>query len=466
MSEEINDKELKTLDENEADVKKIAPQRKISLSTFVFSAIALVLAAVMTTYACCGAFYKKRLAEAKLESIVEGGSYEEYDALDLIAALFETYAFYDDVDDEKAIEYVLKAYVAATGDAHARYFTAEEYEEMMTSSEGAGEGIGVSVIPAAVSYGGDPMEAIEVVSVSPGSPAEDAGIMVGDLIMWINTDDGEVTVDELGYNGALAELKGEPGTKASFSLLRALDGVYEKKSFSVERKRVIYRSVTSKISEADASVGIVKITSFDTVTPVQFTEEMDALIDGGCDKFVFDVRYNRGGDLKSIRAVLSYFLEEGDVILSVVDKKGTRDEIKAMPITHPTERYQPCNVSDSDIGKYRDYDISVLCNGYSASAAELFVAALRDYGLADVVGEKTYGKGCAQDIIPLDMFGYSGALKLTTKLYYPPCGVGYDGEGITPDVEVSLSAEAKKYSIYKLPESLDDQLKAAIEALK
>jgi carboxyl-terminal processing protease len=137
-----------------------------------------------------------------------------------------------------------------------------------------------------------------------------------------------------------------------------------------------------------------------------------------------------------------------------------------MPITHPTERYQPCNVSDLDIGKYRDYDISVLCNGYSASAAELFVAALRDYGLADVVGEKTYGKGCAQDIIPLDMFGYSGALKLTTKLYYPPCGVGYDGEGITPDVEVSLSAEAKKYSIYKLPESLDDQLKAAIEALK
>ena len=79
---------------------------------------------------------------------------------------------------------------------------------------------------------------------------------------------------------------------------------------------------------------------------------------------------------------------------------------------------------------------------------------------------KTYGKGSVQSTIPLDKFGYGGALKVTTRLYYPPCGEGYDGEGITPNVIVSLSAEAKKYSIYKLPQSLDDQLIAAIEALK
>ena len=110
--------------------------------------------------------------------------------------------------------------------------------------------------------------------------------------------------------------------------------------------------------------------------------------------------------------------------------------------------------------------MSVICNGNTASAAELFVAALRDYELADVVGETTYGKGSVQTTIPLERFGYSGALKITTKLYYPPCGEGYDGEGITPDVQVTLSDEAKKYSIYKLPQSLDNQLIAAIEALK
>lgn len=466
MSEEINDKELEPKENGEAaDEKTVAPAKKISLSTFIFSAIALVLAAVMTTYACCGAFYKKRLAEAKLENISYAEGYDSYEALSLIEALFKTYAYYDDVDDEKIAEYVLKAYVSATGDVHARYFTEEEFEQMMADSMGEGEGIGVNVIYSEISYNGELMGVIEIISVVPDSPAEDAGLMVGDLIMWVDAD-GEQTVDSLGYNTAVAALKGEVGTNAEFSVLRLTDGAYEKKSFSVERQKVTYRSVTSKVSEEDTSVGIVKITSFDTVTPEQFTEEMDALIEDGCDKFVFDVRYNPGGDLNSIRAVLSYFLEEGDLILSAVDKNGGREEIKAKPISYDSERYAPCNVSGPDIGKYRGYELSVICNGSTASAAELFVSALRDYELADIIGETTYGKGSMQSTIDLEQFGYGGALKITTKLYYPPCGVGYDGEGITPDVEITLSDEAKKYSIYKLPESLDDQLIAAIEALK
>ena len=467
MSEEMKNNEFEAEAVGEcADVKKAKAPKTISLSQFVFSAIALVLAAVMTTYVCCGAFYKKKIADAKLESVGGASSYEKYEALALIEALFEAYGYYDDLDEDKIIEYVLKAYVAATGDVHARYLTAEEFEDSMLSSEGSGEGIGINVIYSEISYGGELVGAVEVIAVSPDSPAEEAGIMVGDLIMWVDTDDGERSVDELGYNGTMAVFKGEAGTKVNFSVLRAADGVYEKKSFSVERRKVTYRSVVSKVSEADASVGIVKITSFDTVTPMQFSEAMDALIAGGCDKFVFDVRYNLGGDLNSIRAILSYFLEEGDVILSVVDKNGNREEIKAEPISHDSERYEPCNVSADDIGKYRDYEMSVICNGNTASAAELFVAALRDYELADVVGETTYGKGSVQTTIPLERFGYSGALKITTKLYYPPCGEGYDGEGITPDVQVTLSDEAKKYSIYKLPQSLDDQLIAAIEALK
>lgn len=466
MSEEKNDKELETVFEGEGEAEpKSTPRKKISLSTFIFSAIALVLAAVMTTYACCGAFYKKKLAEAKLDSINQISSYEGYEALALIEALFKTYAYYDDVDDEKIAEYVLKAYVAATGDVHARYFTQEEFEEMMADSMGEGEGIGINVIYSEISYDGDLMGVIEVISVAPDSPAEAAGLMIGDLIMWVDAE-GEQTVDSLGYSAAVATLKGEVGTKAEFSVLRLIDGSYEKKSFSVERQKVTYRSVSSKVSEEDDSVGIVKITSFDTVTPAQFSEEMDALIKSGCDKFVFDVRYNPGGDLNSIRAILSYFLEEDDVILSAVDKNGGREEIKAKPVSYDSERYAPCNVSVDDIGKYRGYELSVICNESTASAAELFVSALRDYELADIIGETTYGKGSMQTTISLDQFGYSGALKVTTKLYYPPCGVGYDGEGIEPDIEVTLSDEAKKYSIYKLPESLDDQLIAAIEALK
>ena len=264
----------------------------------------------------------------------------------------------------------------------------------------------------------------------------------------------------------IQERFGNDGYAFWFKLLEFL-GQRENLSFDCNVKAEwLYFVAKAKVSEEDASVGIVKITSFDTVTPEQFTEEMDALIEDGCDKFVFDVRYNPGGDLNSIRAVLSYFLEEGDLILSAVDKNGGREEIKAKPISYDSERYAPCNVSGPDIGKYRGYELSVICNGSTASAAELFVSALRDYELADIIGETTYGKGSMQSTIDLEQFGYGGALKITTKLYYPPCGVGYDGEGITPDVEITLSDEAKKYSIYKLPESLDDQLIAAIEALK
>ena len=467
MSEEMNERGPELEDGAEVacgDIQK--PHRSISISTFIFSAIALVLAAVMTTYACCGAFYKNKIAEAKLESIGVGESYDKYDAIALIEALFKTYGYYDGLDDDKIAEYVIKAYVAATGDVHARYFTAEEYNELLLSDSGSGVGIGISVVYSEVAIGEEMMGAIEVIAVSPGSPAEDAGLLVGDLIMWVNTDDGEYLVDELGYNVAVAALKGDVGTEAKFSTLTEADGAYLKKDFSVERQNVSYRSVTSRVSETDASVGIVKIGSFDTVTPAQLTEEMDALIQSGCDKFVFDMRYNLGGDLNSIRAILSYFLEKDDIILSVVDKNGNREEIKAQPVIYESERYEPCNVSKADIGKYRGYEFSVICNGRTASAAELFVAAFRDYGLADIVGETTYGKGSVQSTIPLDRFGYSGALKVTTRLYYPPCGEGYDGEGITPNVLVSLSDEARKYSIYKLPESLDDQLIAAIEALK
>jgi carboxyl-terminal processing protease len=91
---------------------------------------------------------------------------------------------------------------------------------------------------------------------------------------------------------------------------------------------------------------------------------------------------------------------------------------------------------------------------------------MRDYELADIVGVKTYGKGSMQSLISLEYFGYKGALKLTTKMYFPPCGEGYDGIGIQPDVMVEQSEAAKEYNIYVLPQSLDDQLQAALECFK
>ena len=174
-----------------------------------------------------------------------------------------------------------------------------------------------------------------------------------------------------------------------------------------------------------------------------------------------------GGDLESIKAVLSYFLSEGDTILSTRDKAGNDEVISVKTVTHENEAYSGCDISAEDIGKYAHLKgkIAVLCNGMTASAAELFVAAMRDYELADTVGETTYGKGSMQSTISLSYFGYTGAVKLTTKKYFPPCGEGYDGIGITPEYEVEQSEEAKDYNRYVLPQSLDAQLTAALGCL-
>ena len=114
---------------------------------------------------------------------------------------------------------------------------------------------------------------------------------------------------------------------------------------------------------------------------------------------------------------------------------------------------------------YRGYPLAVLTNGRTASAAELFTAALRDYELATVVGETTYGKGVLQGVYTLAPWGYEGAVKLTTGYYNPPCGINYDGVGIVPHVAVSLSEAAAKKSIYLLSEQEDDQRLRAIDLL-
>ena len=446
----------------EAENRRPKRERRISISGFIFSAIALVLAAVMTTYVCCDSFYKKKLAEAQLQNVVLG-SHDEYAGLALIDALFKAYSYHD-LSEEEMVDAVLRAYVAASGDVYAEYYNAEEYAAMRADTAGNSEGVGINIINSTAQINGATCKVVQVISVSPNSPAEEAGMRVGDLIAWAGIGDELESVDELGYTAALAKLRGAAGTVAKFTVLRPKgDGSYETIPYSIERRAVETVSVYSAVSEVDSTVGIVKIARFDLTAPEQFSAAVDKLKLAGCTRFVFDVRYNPGGDLNSIIAVLSYFLNEGDAIISTEDKNGTKETIYVEPVTYNTKDYQGCNVTAEDIGKYKGLDIVVLCNESTASAAELFTAAMRDYDLADIVGVKTYGKGSMQSIISLSQFGYAGGLKLTTKMYFPPCGVGYDGIGIEPDEIVTLSDAAKEYNIYVLPQSLDDQLRAALK---
>ena len=379
-----------------------------------------------------------------------------YNKLELIDRLFSTYSLFD-LDEEALMDAVLKGYIAGTGDKYAEYFTEEEYRQFTSDNAGESVGIGVNVVK-------NPVSGIDVINVMPNSPALEAGVMPGDVITHIGVGENKQSVESLGYTVAVDMMIGAEGTVAEFTVSRATDEGTVQIEFAVLREKIISVSVMSHISDTDAKVGVVKITQFNLTTPSQFSEAVDQLLEAGCDKFVFDVRYNPGGDLVSIKSVLSYFLNEGDVFIRVADKNGNVESDKIEVISYSGD-YESCSIRKSDIGKYRDLKFAVLTNGSTASAAELFTSALKDYGLSVTVGEKTYGKGTMQTTFSLAPYGYGGALKLTTKYYYPPISESYDGIGIEPNRTVERDSALDGKNIYTIEDAEDNQLQAAIEEL-
>ena len=350
------------------------------------------------------------------------------------------------------------AYIAKTGDRYAKYYNEEEYAALLRENEGENQGIGITVTENA------DKKAIEIISVLPDTPAEKAGLLAGDLIVKVGKGDEAIDVASVGYEPALKKLQGTKGTLCEFGIMReGSDKIIE---FSILREEFISESVIYTVSAADKTVGIVKLVQFDLTTPVQFYTAMEALIAGGCDKFIYDVRSNPGGDRASITAVLSYFLNEGDIVIRTKSRSGNMETQYCNPVSY-NGSYSSCNIKRENIGKYRNYKAAVLVNGGTASAAELFTGNMKDYGLAKVFGTKTYGKGCMQSIYVLN----KGAIKMTTDFYYPPISDNYDGIGLYPDegCTVELSEEAQKINVYKLLraeyQAKDNQLAAAIEYL-
>ncbi len=352
-----------------------------------------------------------------------------------VDALYRNY-YIGELDDEKLIDSAIAGYVMGTGDEYAAYYNTESFEVFLEENiDGEVAGIGVNVI-----YNTD-YKVIEVLSVVPDSPALEAGIQAGDLIVYVGEE--KESVAELGYYPAINKLKGEVGTHAIFTVMRGED-YSETIEFDVVRRKVDAISVMYHVYDLDSSVGVIKITGFDANTPNQFFDAVTALTESeGCEKLVIDLRYNPGGELQSIVTILDYILPEGPII-RIFDADGK--EVKA---------YYSAS-SELDI------PMAVLVNGSTASAAELFTSAVKDYDKAVIVGTTTYGKGCMQTTVPLTD---GSAVSITYRMYNPPFSDNYHGIGIAPDIEVELDSALEGKNIYKITDEEDNQLKAAVEAL-
>lgn len=448
---------------------------KISLKTFAFAAVALVLAAVMLTYCICSDILKSKYADGLIKNEQQTNDKPDSETQGMTVAslidLLQQYIdnnFYGEIDQQKMIDSAIKSYVMATGDPYAAYYTLEELLANNQETAGRMVGIGVNIINSTCEYYEETIKVLHVINVMDNSPALEAGIKIGDYIAFIGTMEQSESIDAVGgYDDALDRLLGEEGTVAEFIVLREVDGELTPIPFSITRKVVETMSVVAKVSETDSSIGIINIRSFDYTTPKQFAKKVEELREAGCEKFVLDLRNNPGGSLVSIRAVLSYFLDEGDVYIQTRDSKGVVTKEAIGVVSYGSGDMAACDVTADMIGLYKDLDFVVIGNENTASAGELFIANIKDYALAPVIGTTTFGKGSMQTTFPLNG-GYLGAIKLTTHRYFSGADtelVGYNEIGIKPDVEVDLSEEAKGYNIYVLPENIDDQLIAAIEEL-
>lgn len=400
-------------------------KKRISIPVFLVVCAFLVIITFQITFLAVTESFRENIAKENADNTKQNWESK----LEYIDLLTQKY-FLGEIPLETLEDVLPKAYVAALGDKYSHYLSKEEFESFNSNLNADMQGIGVYVV-----YNSEE-KAVEVVGVMNDSPAMKGGVEIGDLIYSV---EGKL-VSEIGYSEAMNVMLGQAGSVASFSVKRKDGESYKTVDFSITRGFIVEQTVTYRLH--GGNVGIIRIEEFDKKTPEQFKNAIDELLKQNADRFIFDVRYNPGGELNSISEILDMLLPEG-------------------PIIRMTDKYGKISVINSDEKEF-DYPIAVLTNGSTASAAELFTSALRDYNKAKIIGETTYGKGKVQSVIGLPD---GSAVSMTTQSYLPPFSESYDGIGIKPDIEVSIDEEFSNISIYKLTVEQDKQLRTAIEEL-
>lgn len=339
-----------------------------------------------------------------------------YELLNLFGEVMERakLSYVEEVTDKKLIESAINGMLTSL-DPHSSYLDAESFNYMSEQTKGKFGGLGIEVT---MDNG-----LVKVVSPIDDTPAAKAGMKAGDYITHI---DGE-TVVGMNLNEAVSKLRGKIGTKVKLSIRRINAKPIE---LTLKRQEIKIQSVKSEIK--DDSISYIRISSF--------TEDIDKAIEEAVAKarkqlknkfsgIVIDVRNNPGGLLDQAVAVSDLFLEKGEIVSTRSRHESDTDKFMA---------------TEGDIAK--GLPIVVIINEGSASASEILAGALQDHHRAIILGEKSFGKGSVQTVIPLRDFG---AMRLTTARYYTPSGRSIQAKGIEPDIEVK-PAKVEELETYAL----------------
>ena len=329
--------------------------------------------------------------------------------------------FDGEIDKQKIIDGASKGLVEAVGDKYTEYMTSKEAEEFNKSLSGdVGTGIGVEL-----AKDGD---SVKVVRVLAKNPAESAGILAGDVISKVNGED----VSKENTSEISKKIRGDAGTTVKIGVIRG----NEKKEFSVTRAKIENPSVELTKKDGVATLSIYR---FDSETGVLAKKYAEEIKNEGISKVILDLRGNGGGYVQAAKTVASLWLEKNALIVSEKTGSKTVEEIRA--------------TGDNPL---KGIKTVILLDGSSASASEIVAGALKEHKAAQIVGEKSYGKGSVQTTIDMP----NGALlKVTIAKWFTPSGKNISNNGISPDIKVS----APKGESYLLN---DIQKNKALEILK
>ncbi len=355
----------------------------------------------------------------------------------------EYYLF--DYDTQALEEGIYSGMLLGLGDVYSEYYTKEAYDKFAEEMSGNYCGIGLSVSQNFITG------MITVKEAYANGPAGQSGILPGDVLTAVN---GVSTEDKFLDDIVRDEIQGEAGTTLTVTIYRPDTG--ETLTKEMKRAEVEIISVNSRMLEDQ--IGYVQVTLFDERTAEQFEQAVRALEAQGMKRLVIDVRDNPGGRLDSAVEMLAYLLPPGKIVYTL-DKNGVGTLYQSKdgyliesdyPEEEPTFRI----LKQKDEHEL-DMPMAVLVNPDSASAAELFAGALKDYHWAAIVGEKTFGKGIVQEVFTLTD---GSAVKLTVSHYYTPSGYEIHQNGIAPDVAAAPDNNA--------PPGQDAMLEKAIEVVK
>jgi len=324
--------------------------------------------------------------------------------------------YVEPVSDQKLLEDAIRGMLAGL-DPHSAYLDVEQYKDLKEGTTGEFGGLGIEVT----------MENgfVKVVSPIDDTPAERAGMKAGDLIVRLN----EKPVKGMTLGDAVKVMRGKPGSDIVLTVIR--EGAEKPLKITITRAVIKVKSVKSKLLEKD--YGYIRISSFQSRTGQNLTDAITGLKEenkGKLKGLVLDLRNNPGGVLNAAVEVSDAFLEKGLIVYTEGRIKNSQMRFNAAP---------------GDI--INGIPLIVLINAGSASASEIVAGALQDHKRAIIMGEKSFGKGSVQTILPT---GQDKAVKLTTARYYTPSGRSIQAEGIEPDIALArVKLESLKNSGFK-----------------